>query len=200
MASWTDIASSQTDADSPIDVPLMQALVDNDTAQPEQASGAPASIGTWHLLGTATPSAAGSVDFDDLILRTYAVIMLTGSFTAGDPRVALRFGISGATYRTSGYLSATAYTSGIELTDGFPVSTGEQYNIVAYIFDAYDATKKTHVQSTFTHDDSTEWYVETGAGVYNTAESHTSVRLDSVTGSFTGLVQLWGLPTASFTL
>lgn len=48
MATWRDIATSETDAESPVTETLMAALANNPVALAEGASGAPVSVAGWH--------------------------------------------------------------------------------------------------------------------------------------------------------
>lgn len=109
MATYRSIASSETDANSPVTQTLMEALADNPTAIAEGASGAPKLA-----ISQASAIAGTSSNLTFSGLDDFAGIIIHGAFNSnsGSDTVTLEISTDGATFTdTTTVIDVTAATA-----------------------------------------------------------------------------------------
>ena len=121
MTTYTAIADTDIDADSPGTASLFTLLRDNPIAMAENASGSPDIIGL-DPLATYNPSGAASVDITSLIDGTYDYyyVKCTGIYSSVDG-VAIYGRVSddnGSSWKTSGYYEGSNTYAYLRLISG----------------------------------------------------------------------------------
>ena len=153
----------------------------------------------WEFVSTATASSSSSIEFTGLENGYDYQIVLTEWITSAASYVRLRLGITGPTYRESGYLSSgftLCHNGGSSVVASNEQSTfivGQNYNQTAahpfsWTIDILDpvGSGKTQVRA-FNGGEGAgvDREVNFGEGIYNTNESHTAVQLYPTSGTFT---------------
>ena len=152
----------------------------------------------WEFVSTATASSSSTIEFTGLESGYDYQIVLSEWITSAASYVRLRMGITGPTYRTSGYLSSgyTLHSTSSAAVAGRTETTFivlQQYNQTAgnpfsWTIDILNpvGSGKSQVRA-FSGGlgAGVDREINFGEGLYNTAESHTAVQLYPTSGNFT---------------
>ena len=163
--------------------------------------------GGWQFVSRTTCSSTADVSYTDLTTGyDYQVVVTNLLFGTDAQRVIVEVGVSGPTYRTSGYLSAdyridsAGNSGGQKVTANFnPMHTsatsdsaGESYFIFT-LFDPANASTETYANyDGITVNTSATHYRVNGGGKYATAEANTAVKFSPTSGNIaTGFFDLY---------
>lgn len=163
--------------------------------------------GGWQFVSRTTCSSTADVSYTDLTTGyDYQVVVTNLLFGTDAQRVIVEVGVSGPTYRTSGYLSAdyridsAGNSGGAKVTANFnPMHTsgtsdaaGESYFIFT-LFDPANAGTETYANyDGITVNTSATHYRVNGGGKYGTAEANTAVKFSPTSGNIaTGFFDLY---------
>ena len=188
-----------------------QVLTSTGAGSPPAFEALPSS-GGWAFVSAVTASSSANVSFTGMGTGYDYLITATAVLPATD-NVAFEchLGVTGPTYRTSGYVGLTSSQSGpgngtyaTSFTTHLPMSPNTQGNVAdeSMLFDLtlYDpaASTDTYFQGTgANHQSSTVFFNHSTGGHYTTAEAHTAIKFTYASGNVaTGFFKLYQRPNA----
>ena len=153
----------------------------------------------WEFVSTATASTSSTIEFTGLESGYDYQIVLYEWINSAASRVQLRLGVTGPTYRTSGYLSSgftichnggsTALASNEQSTfiamQGYNQTQTHPFSWTIDILDPVGSGKSQARGTGGGEGAGVDREVNFGEGLYNTNESHTAVQLFPTAGNFT---------------
>ena len=153
----------------------------------------------WEFVSTATASTSSTIEFTGLESGYDYQIVLYEWINSAASRVQLRLGITGPTYRESGYLSsgftichnggstasASNEQSGFIAMQGYNQTAAHPFSWTIDILDPVGSGKSQARGTGGGEGAGVDREVNFGEGLYNTNESHTAVQLFPTAGNFT---------------
>jgi len=176
------------------------------------AANAPGSGGGFEYVSSATASGSSTIAFTGLSTGYDYQIQITGYYASGSGIWArMRFGVTGPTYRTSGYqavgagLTAGASATGNGSTIYCPIfnaamgdAAGEIAGGVVTIIDpANSGTETSYHGNSWIYNHVPTMHSGVTGGWYDSNEAHTAIQFDQVSGTMTaGKFDLYKRPNA----
>lgn len=204
MTTYTTIADSEIDPESPYTTTLATKNRDNPIAQGEGDSTVPAAQRNCkHLIATATASASATIDFSNVIDGTYEhyvveLINVVPATDAVDLRIRVETG--GSTWQTGSvyiYGSVTAAFVPATLTNGISnVAAEGGASLNVHIYDPSSGSNWTHLKASASSwlGDSGNHYSTLYGGAYTAITAVTGIRFYMSSGNVaSGEFRLYGV-------
>ena len=175
------------------------------------AGAAPAfenASGGWTFVSSVTASSSATVAFTGMTTGYDYMITGVAVLPATDNQAfEVELGVTGPTYRTSGYVGASTSVNDAGLSDGVKMSahnhvdlspntqgnaTDEEMLFELVIFDPASATDTYYNSSGGNHQSTTTFYAFSSAGHHTTAEAMTAIKFAYASGNIaTGIFKLY---------
>jgi hypothetical protein len=145
--------------------------------------------GGWEFISETTFSSTASWAYTGMIAGYDYRVKILNLLPATDTAVPyFRLGVTGPTYRTSGYISNTNIGHGQTtfiniLTPSMSNVANEDHSCIAEIMDPVGTNKTLSLGIMYSHDSGSSFYCAATGGFYNTAESHTAMQFILSTGA-----------------